>query len=530
MPGALVLTTRTGRGITATRMRGVRMWVALGALALLGGATPAAGNTRSQQLYAKALAPFHAQRWQDAQALLTEALAADPDDALAAYYRGLANARLGNAADAIRDIERALALRPDLTSAVLDLGILYFDTAQYPAAQQWLERAYQQPTTHFPAAFYLGLTRLRLGDPEGATPYFEEAGKDPALRPAAQYYQALALLRAGETAAGRTLLQQVELGPAEAQTTQLAREYLAGGGPAAPAVAEKKPWWVHANAGFGYDSNVSLIPDSSAAQAGLDTDGEQDGFFRIGAGAGYRLYDGAQGSADLGYNLYQSVHFTTSRYDLQSHKLNLTLATPIHSELVQVGIAGEYEFYLLDYQSFYQTGRGTPFVNVFEGQIAATQVYYTFGGQDFFRGPFDPFRDAYINRAGVRQYFLLGAIDRYLSVGYTWDDFDPLSRDGTDFAYMDNMFDLQLAFGLFDLARGQVGYLFDLQDYEHPNSRTGFSRRRHDKQSQFVVHLAHDFTDMLSADLAYLGVLNDSNIDDFEYNRNLIQANVWLQF
>ena len=35
---------------------------------------------------------------------------------------------------------------------------------------------------------------------------------------------------------------------------------------------------------------------------------------------------------------------------------------------------------------------------------------------------------------------------------------------------------------------------------------------------------------MISADIAYLAVFNDSNIPDFEYNRNIIQANVWLQF
>ncbi len=35
---------------------------------------------------------------------------------------------------------------------------------------------------------------------------------------------------------------------------------------------------------------------------------------------------------------------------------------------------------------------------------------------------------------------------------------------------------------------------------------------------------------MISADLAYLAVINNSNIADFEYDRNIIQANVWLHF
>src|SRR5947207_1226395 len=122
--------------------RGVRYWRAIGvALLALGIAAPAPANTRSQQLDAKGLVPFQAQRWQQALQVFTEALAADPDDAVAAYYRGLSQARLGNRPSAISDIERALALDPSLKSALLDLGILYFDSGQYPAAQQWFERA-----------------------------------------------------------------------------------------------------------------------------------------------------------------------------------------------------------------------------------------------------------------------------------------------------------------------------------------------------------------------------------------------------
>jgi tetratricopeptide (TPR) repeat protein len=499
------------------------------ALFLVATTAPGLANTRSQQLVAKALVPVQAQRWQEARQILDDALAADPDDAIAAYYRGLAAARLGDRTAAIADVERALALDPSLTPALLDLGILYFDGGQYTEAQQWLERAYQQPDTRFSAALYLGVTHLRLGDPAAAVPYLRDAGKDPTLRQTAQYYEAVALLRDGQQGDGRVLLEQVQTGPAEAQTTQIAKAFIAGGGTAAAAV-EEKPWRVHANAGFGYDSNNGLIPSSSAAQVGLDTEGESDGFFRIGAGGGYRLADDDLGSADLGYDFYQSVHFETSRFDLQSQRVGLTLATPVRDALWQAGIAGVYDFYLLDYQSFYQAGRGTPFVNLFEGDVGATQAYYTFAGQDFFHGPFEPFRDAYINRVGVRQSFLLGAVDRFVTVGYTWDNFDPASRDGTDFAYTDHMVDIGLDFGILDVAQCQLAYLLDFQSYDYPNSRTDFTKRRHDVQNQFVVHVSHAFTDMIAVDLAYLGVLNHSNISDFEYDRNIIQANVWVRF
>jgi Tfp pilus assembly protein PilF len=509
------------RGVTC------RLAVSLGLLAVAI-AAPAFANTRSQQLYAKALVPFHAQNWQDAQRLLNDAVLADPDDAVALYYRGLTSARLGQAADAIRDIEHALALQPNLEPAVLDLGILYAETGQYASAQQWLERAHQQPANRFAAAFYLGLVNLRTGKNAAAAESFAEAGKDPALRQAAQFYQGVAQLRDGERSEAKTLLSQVETGSSDLETTQVAKQFLTGA-PTSTVAGEPSGFEAHANAGLGYDSNVALIPSSSAAQQGLDTDGEMDGMFRVGAGAGYTWLDENIGSANLGYNLYQSIHFTTSTYDLTSNRINLTLATP-RGRFWQAGIVGLYDVYFMNYQTFYQAGRGTPFLNFYVGDVAATQVFYSFGGQDFFRGPFDPFRDSYINAAGARQYFLLGAADRFVSVGYRWDDYDPLSRDGTDFAYTDNMFDVTLDFDVYTDGHAQFGYLFDLQDYEHPNSRTDYTKRRHDGQNQVVLNFTHQFTDLISADIAYLAVFNGSNIPDFEYNRNIIQANVWLQF
>jgi len=522
-------------------------------------AAPVQANARSQQLYAKALLAFQAQKWEQAQLLLDEAAAADPDDAVVAYYRGLTNARLGFRDRAIADIEHALALRPDLQGAALDLGILYFEAGQYQPAGEWLERASRQPATHFSAALFLGLTKLRTGDPEAAQPLFAEAAKDPSLRQAALYYQGVASIRAGNRDEGRALLGQVQAGPPDSETTQIAQQYLA----AAPgtAVAGEDKWWeVYANGGFGYDSNVTLTPDNVTIGQrlapgappftlvgcyslpncpGLDRTGETDGFFAVGLGGKLRLLDTDLVDAWAGYDLYQSVHFQTSSFDLQNHEVHLDVATSLQGPL-QFGVSGFYDFYLLDYATFYQQGRFVPWTTLFEGDIAATQVYYQLIGQDYLgsttpglgystRDPFNPFRDAWNNAFGIRQFFLLGAEDRFLSLGYQWDDNDPTSRDGTDFAYTDNIFDVRLDFGFLDRMRGTAGYAVDLQNYEHKNSRTDFTKRRHDFSNQIVLRFVFDVTDYLSADLAYYGVINESNIPDFQYDRNIIQASVRVQ-
>src|SRR5512139_1120977 len=109
------------RGLTGKRLV---LWAALLAVATVR-PDPTLANARSQALYAKGLIPFHAGRWDDAYRLFDEAVGADAEDALAVYYRGLTAARRGMTDPAVKDIQLALRLWPDLPGAALDLGVLY---------------------------------------------------------------------------------------------------------------------------------------------------------------------------------------------------------------------------------------------------------------------------------------------------------------------------------------------------------------------------------------------------------------------
>src|SRR6185295_8749529 len=131
---------------------------------------------------------------------------------------------------------------------------------------------------------------------------------------------------------------------------------------------------------FEYDSNVNAAPSDSAYNG--SGSGEGDGATVVGAGGGYTLLDTDFGSLRATYDFSQSIHFQLSEFDLQGHRLRLEAASP--AGWLSYGLAGTYDFYLLDYQSFYQEILGTPWVAVREGSAAATQLYYTARGRDFF--------------------------------------------------------------------------------------------------------------------------------------------------
>src|SRR5262245_24102258 len=98
-----------------TRIVLARPW-ALGAAILIACAvhpSAASADARSQALYARGLVFFHSGQWDEAYKLFEAASQADPQDAVALYYRGLAAARLGYTNVALQSVESATKLNSE---------------------------------------------------------------------------------------------------------------------------------------------------------------------------------------------------------------------------------------------------------------------------------------------------------------------------------------------------------------------------------------------------------------------------------
>jgi predicted negative regulator of RcsB-dependent stress response len=527
--------------------RALRMaarWSAAAVLSLSAVLMPvrAFANAISQALYAKGLIPFNAEHWDEAYQLFEEAAQADPNDALAVYYRGLTAARLGFPDAAREGIERALQLWPELPGASLDLGILYFDAQRYDEAEPWLQQAYSEPRDRFVAALFLGLSRLRRGDDVAARGFLAEAAKDPELRATAQYYDGLVLLRSGQPEEAKDRFESVQTAMPDSELGRLAGEYVQTGQTTAPEVAApvappSKPWAVQAGLGFEYDSNVVLASSDDEVTNSLKIDHQSDGRAVLAAGGRYRILDQPFVIGTMSYDFSQSIHFRLTKFDLQGHRVRLDLAAP--GDRIQYGLTGWYDFYALDYQSFLQQGVGVPWVTFFEGRVAATQLFYRITGQDYFRGPLDPFLDGINHAVGLRQYFLLGATDRQIGLGYRFDYLDtkgfqvegaPPRGAAAPFEYRGHQFDVEFDTGLWGFAQGAFGYLFYYQDYVDSNPRNSNGFHRRDPIHRFLVELTRPLTPSLTAGLWYIGTIDDSNTDEFRYQRHVLHLGVTFAY
>jgi Flp pilus assembly protein TadD len=506
------------------------VWVAvLAAVALP--SVRARANVQSEALYSRGLIAFNSGEWNEAYRLFNEAVQADSTDAVALYYRGLTQARRGDSASAIQDMEHALKLNPSLPHVALDLGIAYFDAGRYAEAKSWLERAHQQGYERLTASFFLGLTFYRLGDDAAAQTYLQEATADPELEAAARFYAGLSLLRQGDTQGARGEMAQVARLQPQSEIGEAAQKYIGGEAVAKPVTGAALPkrWSAFGRLAFQYDSNVVIAPTSSDLQSAIGISRQSDGATVVAAGGDYTLLDTGNVWMQAHYDLYQSIHFQLTKFDLTGQRLRLDIASK--AARVSYGFAAIYDLYFLDYQTFFQEGLGTPWVTFAEGTRAATQVYYTLRAQDFFRSPYSPYRDGFDNAFGARQYVNLWRPDAVLGFGYQFDMENTAgSKGGNDFQYKANQFDVDVALPLYSVARAELAYLFRLEDYQFPNSRNDYQFARHDQYNQFAVALVHDLTANLALNLDYILTFDASNIADFDYNRNIVSVGVQVTF
>src|SRR5205085_11208366 len=145
-------------------------------------------------------------------------------------------AKLGRWDEARPPLEKAIALRPDFTSARRALGL---------------------------GDYRLGEAALDRGDHDAAVALFERAAElDPTAAPRARYLAGVARAREGRTDAARTDFEAArrsnDKDVGSAATDYLDRLGQEGGAPT-------KRWGLHGLAGIQYDSNPALEPHSDHA-------------------------------------------------------------------------------------------------------------------------------------------------------------------------------------------------------------------------------------------------------------------------
>ena len=417
-----------GSGVPAI----LALWLLLAAAAV-----PSAGAAEvGENLVSRGLLHFHAGEYALAFTSFDAAVKADPVNVEARHYRAMTAARLGNLDDAVFDLGVVLILKPDFCEAALQLGIARMQQGEDADALRWLERARQCPALEADASLLIGIANLHLEDDEAAAAALERARDKAELRTTADYYAGVASVRRWRWDEAASQFSAVRAARPDAEVGVQAAAYL----------RQLRQYHVYGRVGIDYDSNVVLAPSDGTVAADVGVTNQSDGRVSLAAGATAVPWRTENVQLVLGYDFFQTLQFELTQYDLTANRPGAQLlfdAGPVYG-----GVMGRYGYYLLDGASFLQDAEAAPWLAVPEHEFGRTELYYRMLWEDFYLSPFRGVRDSVNNAVGVRQYFYLPRDDRYLFLGYRFENQDATKSEGDAFAYNANQIEVGVGWEL----------------------------------------------------------------------------------
>lgn len=500
---------------------------ALAAALLSPAAAQASDAGKAERYYSKGLAELHAGHAEAAMALFQKAVEADPNDVRGLYYRGLGYGRAGHYAEAAADLEKVVAAGdPSIERDRLELGYAYYRLERYDDAAAQLEIAAQKPgRTQGEATMLLGIVESRRGNHEAAQAALSKVERlDPTKALAARYYIGLDDYRAGKSREAQEHFDWVSMNggdsPFAREANAFLRDIREGG--------HGKPYILHAGLAFEYDSNVVLAPDNgNVAHNVYGISNKDDGRAVYTAGAKYSVLSTPSWQVAFAYDFLATQHFDLDAYDVQTHRVGgdvQYLTGPF-----TLGLAGAYEFSLLDEDSLYNGGILLPWLRYDEGALGRAEVYYRMRHRDFIPSDFDPVRNGTNHAAGARQFFSIGSRERSIILGYRFDADVADENIGEQYDYTGN----QIETGIdWDFGEGWLGdAIFTYENENYDGASAGpTTGDREDNIYQVITRLQKRLGEYVWLNASYVFVRNDSNQVSFDYTRHITSLGVEVRY
>ena len=403
-------------------------------------ATPAmAQQSEADVFVAQAILAYDARKYDEALALLKDALAMDPKNVEALYYSGLVLMAQQKTEQAVEALERARALAPRDQSILFLLGVAYFALERYDQAEGPLTQVFNERPQTEGIGYYVGLIRYRKKDYQGALKAFRaETSTNPNIQQLVKFYSGLTLAILGlpeQAAAEVDAALRLQTGSALTGPAERIRDSLV-----AAKDAERRLRG-EVRVGFLYDSNVRVEPQpshdptaESLRHQKTATSGEI-----FAARLEYTWLRTGPWESSVAYSFFQTVNNRDglSDFNVQNHLVSAALSYKgaLAGMPYQAGTQYSWDYISLGGDDFLQRQTVTLFGTLVENQGNLTTLLARFQYKDFHsipQQPLDEDRDARNFMVGFTHVFRFAQDRHYLRLGYQYDYED---ADGRNYAY-----------------------------------------------------------------------------------------------
>jgi hypothetical protein len=407
----------------------------------------------------------------------------------------------------------AFAEETPLYELNLTKGILALDQKEYSRAAEYFNTALKEKPDDHSATLYLGVALYHTGNEKEAERLLKKALEADPLSSRANFALGVLFYTRGLDDEARDFFEVAKTYAQDTEITDMAGYYI---GEMERKTVAAKNWEIQVSAGMQYDTNVIVEPDDVTLPESISRKSDWRGFLYLqGKYSPVRTE-----TLDIGltYAFYQSIHRELYDFNVHQHLPGVVFSYGI-SEHVSARFQYTFEYTNVGSEDYLFSHTLGPSVLVAEGRGFFTMLQYAFQTKDFKDTPLfltNSERDGSNNLIGVTQYIPISSIGT-IFLNYTYDHD---SADNDYWSYDGNAGELgcSLHFGR--------GWLLDLSgQYYHKRYRDdypGADEERKDRMRTFTTTLSKAIDPKFDISAGWLYEKNSSNLDEFDYTREIM--------
>jgi len=452
--------------------------------------------------------------YQEAEANFLKALEIEPDNAFYLQYLAKTYLKMERTQEAMTACRKAMRIDPHLADIKYDMAYVHYKMSDYKSAGDLFSQIAAEEPANVLAHYHAGISWFKQNRFGRAVAYFLEAAElSPTVKTNGSYYAAICYQKTGQTQKALDAFRYVEK---HAQSQNLRESAVKWIEAIEKGQKARKPYSLYLKVGGQYDDNVRLEP--------LDEDiyADEDDAALIGHFMGsYNVVNRQAFVLGAGYSHYQSWYDDLDEYDMTGSTLNVFARYQIAP--LTLGLSFLPSYYWVDEDSYLRQYQLRPEVMWRISDDLLGRLSYRYNDKAYFD---DEDRDGHGHEAFLDLYYNIFDKKCRLSGGIGYEDNDAAHPD-YDYGEFKSRLGLSVD-GPWRLAFSVTGKYAQKQ-YDSEDSY--YDVERDDDKYTASASIARPiYFDGLRLMLEHRYTKNDSNIEDYDYERNVSTLAITLRY
>ena len=480
-----------------------------------------AQESKLSPILEKGIGHYKHENYEEALPLLQQAREDDPQSTIAAYYLGLNLKQQQKFKKAVPHLRDAVTKTPKIKGALIELIDALYNVGELEEAKKWIGEAENEGIRPAQVAFLKGLVRLKENKVEESISSFEKAkGLDKMMEQACDYQIAIAHLKAKDFAYAKQAFEDVITLNPSSNMALYANEYI---DVLKRRVEGLDVWKVSFGTFWQYDDNVVLKPDAESIAGNIADSSDSRYVYTLSAEFNKRLNKGLGFKGQ--YNFYNAKQNDLGYYDTTSHSIVLQPSLYFEKSLLAFPVV--YTHSIVNDSSYLSYPSISGIYNRMIGNRHMAQGYVKYGNKDFRFSSSTPDenRDSSEFETGAGWYTFFARRKGFVNLRYV---FEREWTEGNNWEYAGNHAQATLLVPL--LEKLNLTLTTDANFQRFLNTHTVYNVKRRDNIYTTSALLAYKFYKDSEVQLQYTHVDAGSNIDVYNYDRNIYSVGVQMKF